>query len=92
MIVKCPFCNEEHLHNEDAVKIYPNTIYACLTENCGLKYIIVLDDDWGHRIKTMRAISEYWADSGDLALTGDGNVVFSKATQRETRKMLAKYP
>mgnify|MGYP001194372392 CR=1 FL=1 len=91
MIVMCPFCNEEHPHNEDVVKEYPNTIYTCLTKDCGLKYIIVLDNDWGHRIKTMQTITEYWADCGDIALTSDGKVHYPKKIQQETARMLGRY-
>lgn len=42
MLVKCPFCGIERIHDEDAILENPNTVYTCLTNDCKLIYTIVL--------------------------------------------------
>ena len=78
MIVRCPFCSIEHEHNDDMVKGYPNTVYICLTQDCGLKYVISLDEDFGSTIKTMCDITEYWAEDGSPLYYKPGDMRFPR--------------
>lgn len=69
MIVKCPFCRTEHHHNEEMVEKFPDTIYTCLIEGCGLRYVIrhnEIDEFPGYHITTMNTIYRYTTDGNPI--------------------------
>jgi hypothetical protein len=82
MKVVCPFCRSEYEHDIEIVKNSPNTIYKCYTKDCGLKYIIDLDEDWGSTIKTMSSISQYWAEDGSPLYDPAGTIRYPRHGRR----------